>query len=101
MALLVLFVDLEGVVVVSTFALLFWYVLVNLAAFRLKCEKRLCPTWLPVLGLSTCILLLVVVFFVSQLAWVAGVACLLMGAVIYALKGALRKRAEARATAIV
>jgi APA family basic amino acid/polyamine antiporter len=101
MALLALFVDLKRVVVVSTFALLFWYVLVNLAAFRLKCEKRLCPRWLPVLGLSTCLVLLVVVFFVSEFAWIAGLACLLVGAVIYALKGRLRKRTEAKSTAVV
>jgi APA family basic amino acid/polyamine antiporter len=96
MALLVLFVDLTGVVVVSTFALLFWYVLVNLAAFRLKCEKRLCPRWLPVLGLSTCLVLLAVVFFVAPFAWIAGVACLLVGAVFYVLRRTLRKRAEAK-----
>ena len=96
MALLVLFVDLTGVVVVSTFALLFWYVLVNLAAFRLKCEKRLCPRWLPVLGLSTCLVLLAVAFFVAPFAWTAGVACLLVGTVFYVLRRTLRNRAEAR-----
>ena len=96
MALLVLFVDLTGVVVVSTFALLFWYVLVNLSAFRLKCEKRLCPRWLPVLGLSTCLVLLAVVFFVAPFAWTAGVACLLVGAVFYVLRRTLRNRAEAK-----
>jgi APA family basic amino acid/polyamine antiporter len=101
MALLVLFVDLNGVVVVSTFALLFWYVLVNLAAFRLKCEKRLCPRWLPVLGFSTCVLLLEVVFFVAPFAWTAGAACLLVGAVIYALKRTFRRRTEAKSTANV
>jgi APA family basic amino acid/polyamine antiporter len=96
MALLVLFVDLTGVVVVSTFALLFWYVLVNLSAFRLKCEKRLCPRWLPVLGMSTCLVLLAVVFFVAPFAWTAGVACLLVGAVFYVLRRTLRNRAEAK-----
>ncbi len=92
MALLVLFVDLTGVVVVSTFALLFWYVLVNLAAFRLRCEKRFCPRWLPVLGLSTCVLLLAVVLFVAPFAWEAGLACLLIGSVFYLLRMRWRKR---------
>ena len=101
MALLVLFLDLTGVVVVSTFALLFWYVLVNLAAFRLKCEKRLCPRWLPVLGLSTCLVLLGVVFFVAPFAMIAGVACLLVGAVFYIFRRKLRKRTETKTTAIV
>jgi APA family basic amino acid/polyamine antiporter len=93
MALLALFVDLQGVVVVSTFALLFWYVLVNLAAFRLKCEKRVCPRWLPVLGLSTCLVLLGIVLFVAPFAWEAGVACLFVGVVLYTVKRTLRKKA--------
>jgi APA family basic amino acid/polyamine antiporter len=91
MALLAYFVDLTGVVVISTFALLFWYVLVNLAAFRLKCEKRFCPRWLPVLGLSSCVLLLIVVLFVALFAWTAGVACLLAGAVFYGFRKNLQK----------
>ncbi len=86
MALLAYFVDLTGVVVVSTFSLLFWYVLVNLSAFKLKCEKRLCPRWLPILGLSTCILLLVAVLFVAPFAWIAGFACLFLGTVFYLVK---------------
>src|SRR3972149_1829694 len=93
MALLVLFVDLTGVVVVSTFALLFWYVLVNLSALRLKCEKRLCPRLLPALGLCTCLVLLAVVFFVAPFAWTAGVASLLVGAVFYVLTRTVRKKA--------
>ena len=93
MALLVLFVDLTGVVVVSTFALLFWYVLVNLSALRLKCEKRLCPRLLPALGLCTCLVLLAVVFFVAPFAWTAGVASMLVGAVFYVLTRTVRKKA--------
>ncbi len=92
MALLAYFVDLTGVVVVSTFALLFWYVLVNLAAFRLKCDKRLCPRWLPVLGLSTCILLLTTVWFVAPFAWEAGLVCLVIGSAFYMVRKRYRKR---------
>jgi len=86
MALLAYFVDLTGVVVVSTFSLLFWYVLVNLSAFRLKCEKRICPRWLPILGLSTCILLLLVVLFVAPFAWEVGFACMFAGAIFYFIR---------------
>jgi APA family basic amino acid/polyamine antiporter len=96
MALLVLFVDLTGVVVVSTFALLFWYVLVNLAAFRLTRKKRLYPRWLPVLGFCTCCLLLAVIFFVVPFAWTMGLVFLFAGAIFYLLWRTLRKRAEAR-----
>jgi len=94
MALLALFVDLTGVVVVSTFALLFWYVFVNLSAFRLRCEKKFCPKWLPVVGLGTCVLLLGVVLFVAPFAWEAGLSCLFIGSIFYMLKKYLRKRAE-------
>jgi APA family basic amino acid/polyamine antiporter len=94
MALLVLFVDLTGVVVVSTFALLFWYVLVNLSALRLRCERRLCPRFLPLLGLSSCLVLLATVFFVAPVAWTVGVAFLFAGAVIYIVRKNLRKRRE-------
>jgi APA family basic amino acid/polyamine antiporter len=94
MALLAYFVDLTGVVVVSTFALLFWYVLVNLSAFRLKCEKRLCPRWLPILGLSTCSLLLAVVLFVAPFAWTVGLTCLLVGALFYFVRRRFQKRSQ-------
>jgi APA family basic amino acid/polyamine antiporter len=92
MALLAYFVDLTGVVVVSTFALLFWYALVNLSAFRLKCERRLCPRWVPVLGLSACVLLLMAVLFIAPFAWEAGLTCLAIGSVFYTLRRYLRKR---------
>jgi APA family basic amino acid/polyamine antiporter len=92
MALLAYFVDLTGVVVVSTFSLLFWYVLVNLSAFRLKCEKRLCPRWIPILGLGTCTLLLVIVLFVAPFAWATGLMSLGLGASFYFVNNALQKR---------
>jgi APA family basic amino acid/polyamine antiporter len=91
MALLAYFVDLSGVVVVSTFALLFWYVLTNLAALRLRCEKRLCPRFLAVLGLGSCVLLLVTVLFVAPFAWAVGLAFLLVGAAIHVVRMYLRK----------
>ncbi len=86
MALLVLFVDLTGVVAVSTFALLFTYVLANVSAFRLKTKDRLYPRFLPLVGLATCLVLLATVFFVSLMAWIMGVAFLAAGAVIYFIK---------------
>jgi len=92
MALLAYFVDLTGVVVVSTFSLLFWYVLVNLSAFRLKCEKRLCPRWIPILGLGTCALLLGIVLFVAPFAWATGLMSLGLGASFYFVNNALQKR---------
>ena len=98
MALLAYFVDLTGVVVVSTFALLFWYVLVNVSAFKLKHANRMYPRLLPVVGFSTCLLLLVTVFFVAPLAWTAGVAFLLAGGILYVLRRTLRNKAKAAET---
>jgi APA family basic amino acid/polyamine antiporter len=100
MSLLAYFVDLTGVVVVSTFSLLFWYVLVNLSAFRLKCEKRICPRWFPLLGLSTCALLLVVVLFVAPFAWIVGLTCLLVGAVFYFVRRASQRRSRSSQTVV-
>ncbi|MFB3888531.1 MAG: APC family permease [Candidatus Bathyarchaeia archaeon] len=97
MALLVLLVDLTGVVAVSTFALLFGYVLANVAAFRLRCEPRCYPRFVPGLGLATCLLLLGAVLFVAPYAWVTGVAFLVAGMGLYIVKKkfwALRGGAE-------
>lgn len=91
MALLVLFVDLKGIVAVSTFALLFWYVLVNLAALKLKCENRVCPRWLPLFGFSTCLVLIAAVLFIAPFAWSVGMAFLLAGGIFYAVRKKLRK----------
>ena len=83
MAVLVLFVDLEQVVVISTFAILFYYVLANLAAYRLNCKNRRYPRLVPALGLVTCLVLLVFTLFAQTQAWVIGVAGLAVGAVYY------------------
>jgi APA family basic amino acid/polyamine antiporter len=91
MTLLVLFFDLTNVVAVSTFALLFWYVFANIAAFRLKVEKRLFPRFIPILGLATCLALLAIVFAVAQTAWIVGVAFLAAGTAIYAIRKRLAK----------
>lgn len=86
MALLVLFVDLTGVVAVSTFALLFTYSFANIAAFRLKCKNRLYPKFLPVLGLISCLALLATVLVVTTLAWVTGFAFLAAGTAYYYIR---------------
>jgi len=91
MILLVLFFDLSNVVAVSTFALLFWYVFANIAAFKLKVEKRLFPRVVPILGLATCLALLAIVFAVAQTAWIVGVAFLATGTAIYAIRKRLAK----------
>jgi len=83
MSLLVLFVDLSQVVAISTFSLLFYYALANVAALRLKTNDRMFPKIVPVLGIITCMILWFFIFFASPKAWSIGVAALLLGAAIY------------------
>jgi basic amino acid/polyamine antiporter, APA family len=94
MSLMVLFLDLTSVVAISTFALLFWYIFANLAAFRLKVESRLFPRFLPLVGLGTCMVLFVAVFFVAPAAFYSGVAFLGAGTVYYTVKKRVRKNSE-------
>jgi APA family basic amino acid/polyamine antiporter len=86
MALLVLFVDLTKVVAISTFATLFYYSIANVAALRLKAQNRLYPSIVPVLGLVTCLVLQVFIFFVSPQSLDLGIAGLLGGTIYYIAK---------------
>jgi basic amino acid/polyamine antiporter, APA family len=95
MAVLVLFVDLTRVVVVSTFALLFNYCIVNIAAFKLKIGKGKKDKVIPLLGLATCLMLLGFILFASpqtSQAWLLGVSFLLAGTVFYYVRKWWRKR---------
>ncbi len=84
MAILVLFVDLTRVVAVSTFALLFTYSVTNISAFKLR-ENHNRHKFLPLLGLATCIMLLIFILFASTQAWVIGLAFLIAGTAYYAV----------------
>jgi basic amino acid/polyamine antiporter, APA family len=86
MALLVLFVDLTKVVAISTFASLFYYSIANIAALRLKTQHKLYPSIVPVLGVSTCLALLVFIFFISPQSLDLGVIALLGGTIYYVAK---------------
>jgi APA family basic amino acid/polyamine antiporter len=86
MVLLVLFADLDKVVAISTFALLFYYALANVCAFRLKTDERMYPRIIPAFGAFTCLALLIFVFFASPQSWIAGVICLAIGALYCSAK---------------
>jgi len=86
MAFLVLVIDLTRVVAISTFALLFYYSLANLSALRLRNEERRFPRFMPVLGIGSCLALLVFLLFASRDAWIIGVSGLAAGAIYYAAK---------------
>ncbi len=93
MAVLVLFVDFKPVVAISTFALLFYYSITNLAAFKLKngvWQHKI----LPLLGLATCLLLFVFVLFASPQAWLVGLVFLIAGTAIYVVQKKLKGQNE-------
>jgi APA family basic amino acid/polyamine antiporter len=86
MAVLVLFVDLNRVVALSTFALLFNYILTNISAYRLKNENRRYHRMIHIAGLATCMLLISFVFIASIEAAVIGAIFLIAGAMYYQAK---------------
>jgi APA family basic amino acid/polyamine antiporter len=92
MALLALFVDLTRVVAISTFAILFYYAIANIAAFRLKTGNRRYSKLVHVLGLTSCLVLLVFILFSATQAWIIGGLCLIAGAVFYGAKKHVSKR---------
>jgi len=48
---------LKWVVAAATFTILVYYTITNLAALRMPIEKKLYPNWIPVLGLTFCVVL--------------------------------------------
>jgi hypothetical protein len=85
MAVLVLFVDLTRVVAISTFTLIFNYSITNIAAFKLKVDHKR-QRVMPLVGLATCLLLLVLIFFASVDSAIVGVVFLTAGAVIFTFR---------------
>ncbi|QYN34594.1 APC family permease [Pseudonocardia sp. DSM 110487] len=74
---LVLTLDLRGAIGFSSFGVLLYYLVANLAAFTQPAERRRFPRWLQVLGAAGCVLL------VATLPWqavVAGLAVFAVGA---------------------
>jgi hypothetical protein len=69
------------VVAVSTFAILIFYLIANIAAFKLLSENLQYPTIVPVIGAVTCIVLIA---FLTINSWIIGIIGLAMGNVWYA-----------------
>jgi APA family basic amino acid/polyamine antiporter len=76
---LTLTIDLTSVVAISTFAMLFYYGIANIAALRLKKKDRLYPAFVPILGVISCLVLSAVILFDSPEAWFVGIIVLLAG----------------------
>ncbi|MGZ4916636.1 MAG: amino acid permease, partial [Halobacteriota archaeon] len=88
--LLVLVGDFTQVVAISTFALLFYYGLTNIAATRLAPQEREYPNVIPSVGTLTCGGLLLVALIQSPLTWVLGGVGLGAGVLFYVVQ---RRRA--------
>jgi APA family basic amino acid/polyamine antiporter len=71
-----LLADLALVVAVSTFAMLMYYIIANIAAFRLPDKYRRYPTWVPIIGALSCIGLIA---FLSPNSWIIGCIGLMIG----------------------
>ena len=71
-----LLADLVLVVAVSTFAMLIYYLIANIAALRLPFEHRRYPSWIPVIGALSCTGLIA---FLSPDSWAIGCIGLLIG----------------------
>jgi APA family basic amino acid/polyamine antiporter len=82
-AVLALFINLSGVVAISTFALLFCYTLANVAAFCLAAHTHSRSRIVPFVGATSCLALLVFALFVSLQSWILGVIGLGVGACYY------------------
>ncbi len=82
----VLLVDLEGVIAVSTFSQIFYYTVANASAARLKPEARAYPVVISLIGIVSCLGLMVAVLFLSIQAVYLGLAGIALGFALYLLK---------------
>ena len=78
-----LLADLALVVAVSTFAMLLYYLIANIAAVRLPRERRMYPRWVPITGALSCIGLIA---FLSPDSWILGCIGLLIGGIWFVFR---------------
>lgn len=94
MAILALFLDLTRVVAISTFTLIFNYSIANISCIRLKVNQTR-KHILPLVGLGTCILLLILIFFAAIDSAIVGLTFLALGAIIYGIRKKITRSASA------
>jgi APA family basic amino acid/polyamine antiporter len=76
----ILLADLTLVVAVSTFAMLIFYLIANIAAFRIPSKYRQYPALVPVIGAVSCLGL---IGFLTINSWIIGIIGLALGIVWY------------------
>lgn len=91
MSIIVLFADLAGTIVISTFGLIFGYIFANLSALKLKNGKRLYPKIIPAIGLGTSITMMIFILIATPAAWFTAIAFLFVGIVFYYVRKNHRK----------
>ncbi len=79
----ILLADLTLVVTVSTFAMLVYYLIANIAAFRIPSKYRQYPAVVPVIGSVSCIGL---IGFLTINSWIIGMIGLAIGIVWYVVQ---------------
>ena len=79
----ILLADLTLVVAVSTFAMLVFYLIADIAAFRIPSEYQQYPRIVPVIGAVSCIAL---IGFLTINSWIIGCIGLAIGMVYYGIK---------------
>ena len=75
-------VDLRGAIGFSSFGVLVYYAIANASAFTLRREEHRPPRWLPLLGLTGC---MVLAFSLPATSIVAGLVVLATGALLWGL----------------
>jgi len=81
MSAFILFFDLTNILTMSTFAMLFYYMIGNVSTLRLR-DTHL-PRYIPVIGLLTCLILLSFSLFISFNSFIIGLIILMLGAVYF------------------
>jgi APA family basic amino acid/polyamine antiporter len=79
----ILLADLTLVVTISTFTMLVFYLIANIAAFKLPSEYRQYPALVPVIGAVSCIGL---IGFLTINSWIIGIIGLVLGIVWYVVQ---------------
>jgi basic amino acid/polyamine antiporter, APA family len=83
MIIALLLADLALVVAVSTFAMLLYYLIANIAALRIPKKNRRYPSWVPGIGALSCVGLIA---FLSPDSWIIGCIGLLIGGLWYSFR---------------
>ena len=79
----ILLADLTLVVAVSTFAMLIFYLIANVAAFRIPSKYRQYPALVPIIGAISCLGL---IGFLTINSWIIGIIGLALGVVWYIIQ---------------